>query len=230
MMISGSTSVMRQLIRRGVFACTLLLCLFLVGCGSEKKVTRVDTGLVTDFSGRWNDTDSRMVAETMIKEMVSRPWLENFSRAAGRQPVVIVGSVLNKSNEHINVQTFITDLEREMTNSQQVTFVAAKTERDEIREERRDQAVHAREDTQKGPGREIGADFMMKGYISNILDEGDGTKAVYYQVDLDLIDLKNNVKSWYGQKKLKRSLRKNDFFFRLFFCLFLMCNSGSLSV
>lgn len=203
----------QPLLRCSILVCTLLMILPLAGCGKEKKITRVDTGLVTDFSGRWNDTDSRMVAETMIKEMVSRPWLENFSQSHGRQPVVIVGSVLNKSNEHINVQTFITDLEREMTNSQRVTFVAAKSERDEIREERRDQAVHAREDTQKGPGQEMGADFMMKGYISNILDEADGTKAVYYQIDLDLIDLKNNVKSWYGQKKIKKIIEKKRFLF-----------------
>ncbi|MCE7978506.1 MAG: penicillin-binding protein activator LpoB, partial [Nitrospira sp. NTP1] len=32
------------------------------GCGHETKVTRVDTGTVTDLSGRWNDTDSQMVA------------------------------------------------------------------------------------------------------------------------------------------------------------------------
>ncbi|MGB0910386.1 MAG: penicillin-binding protein activator LpoB [Nitrospirales bacterium] len=197
----------------GASLCLVLMLIALPGCGSGKKVTRVDTGVVTDFSGRWNDTDSRMVAETMIKEMTSRPWLDNFSQAKGRQPVVIVGSVLNKSNEHINVQTFITDLEREMTNSQKVTFVATKSERNEIREERRDQAVHSKEDTQKGPGQELGADFMMKGYISNILDEGDGTKAVYYQVDLDLIDLENNVKSWYGQKKIKKVIEKKRFLF-----------------
>ena len=187
--------------------------LVLPGCGKEKRITRVDTDVVTDFSGRWNDTDSKMVAETMIKEMVNRPWLQNFTRSKGRQPVVIVGTVLNKSNEHINVQTFISDLEREMTNSQQVTFVADKSERNEIREERRDQAVHSKENTQKGPGQEIGADFMMKGYISNILDEADGTKAVYYQVDLDLIDLENNVKSWYGQKKIKKLQEKGGFGF-----------------
>ena len=203
--------------RRHVGLC-LLVCvsaMFLAaaGCGSEKKVTRVDTDVVTDFSGRWNDTDSRMVAETMIQEMVSRPWLDSFSRTKGRQPVVIVGSVLNKSNEHINVQTFITDLEREMTNSQKVTFVAAKSERNEVREERLDQAIHSREDTQKGPGQEIGADFMMKGYISNILDEADGAKAVYYQVDLELINLENNTKPWYGQKKIKKVIEKKRFLF-----------------
>ncbi len=195
------------------FGLLVVAILILPGCGKEKRITRVDTDVVTDFSGRWNDTDSKMVAETMIKEMVTRPWLPNFTRSKGRQPVVIVGTVVNKSNEHINVQTFISDLEREMTNSQQVTFVADKSERSEIREERRDQAVHSKENTQKGPGQEIGADFMMKGYISNILDEADGAKAVYYQVDLDLINLENNVKSWYGQKKIKKIIEKKRFLF-----------------
>ena len=192
----------------------LPICLFWVqGCGKETRVTRVDSEVVTDFSGRWNDTDSQQVAETMVKEMTAQPWLGNFTRDNGKPPVVIVGTILNRSHEHINVNTFISDLQRELTNSQKVTFVASKGERDEIREERRDQAVHALEETQKGPGREIGADFMMKGAISTIQDESDGVKAVFYQVDLDLIDLQNNVKSWYGQKKIKKVIERKRFLF-----------------
>ena len=178
------------------------------GCGHETKVTRVDTGTVTDLSGRWNDTDSQMVAEAMVKEALSNPWLGNFTKGKNRQPVVIVGTVLNKSHEHINVQTFVNDLERELTNSQRVTFVAAKGERDEVREDRREQAVHAREDTQKAPGKEIGADYMMRGSIATILDEQDGAKAVFYQIDLEMVDLENNVKSWFGQKKIKKVIEK----------------------
>lgn len=178
------------------------------GCGHETRVTRVDTGVVTDLSGRWNDTDSQMVAEAMVKEALANPWLGNFTKGKNRQPVVIVGTVLNKSHEHINVQTFVNDLERELTNSQKVTFVAGKGEREEVREERREQAVHAREDTQKAPGKEIGADYMMRGSIATILDEQDGAKAVFYQVDLEMVDLENNVKSWFGQKKIKKVVEK----------------------
>jgi hypothetical protein len=180
----------------------------LAGCASETKVTRVDAGVVTDLSGRWNDTDSRMVAETMVKEALEYPWLNNFSQAHRRQPVVVVGTVLNNSHEHINVQTFISDLERELTNSQKVTFVAGKGEREEIRTERKEQAVYAREETQKSPGKETGADYMMKGTIATILDEADGTKAVFYQVDLQLIDLESNAKVWFGQKKIKKVVEK----------------------
>jgi hypothetical protein len=149
-----------------------------------------------------------MVAESMVKEALEYPWLNNFTASKNRQPVVVVGTIVNSSHEHISVQTFVTDLERELTNSQKVTFVAGKGERDEVRTERKEQAMFAREDTQKAPGKEIGADYMMKGTISTILDEADGTKAVFYQVDLQMIDLESNAKVWYGQKKIKKVVEK----------------------
>ncbi len=205
-MFEGVVSVIRITFRSvPLFVCVLLAA---AGCGHEVKVTRVDAGVVTDLSGRWNDTDSRMVAEAMVKEALEYPWLGNFSKAKQRQPVVVVGTVVNNSHEHINVQTFITDLERELTNSQKVTFVAGKQEREEVRAERKEQAVYAREDTQKAPGKESGADFMLKGTIATIVDEADGTKAVFYQVDLQMIDLESNAKVWYGQKKIKKVVER----------------------
>jgi hypothetical protein len=86
--------------------------------------------------------------------------------------------------------------------------VAGKGEREEVRDERKEQAMYAREDTQKAPGKEIGADYMMKGTIVTILDEADGTKAMFYQVDLQMVDLESNAKVWFGQKKIKKVIEK----------------------
>jgi uncharacterized protein (TIGR02722 family) len=193
---------------RGRIGLVALALLSLAGCAQETKVTRVDSEVVTDLSGRWNDTDSRMVAESMIKEALEYPWLNNFSSSKHRQPVVVVGAIMNNSHEHIDVNTFVADLERELTNSQKVTFVAGKGDREELRTERKEQAIHAREDTQKAPGKEIGADYMMKGTIATILDEAEGTKAVFYQIDLQMVDLESNAKVWYGQKKIKKVVEK----------------------
>ena len=193
----------------------LLFCagIWLTGCASGTTVTRVDETVVTDISGRWNDTDSKQVAEEMIRQSLASPWLDNFTRAKARQPVVVVGTILNRSHEHINVQTFVTDLSRELTNSQKVTFVVGKGEREEVREERKEQAAFAREDTQKAPGKEIGADYLLRGNISTILDEAGGIKAVFYQVDLEMVDLENNVKSWFGQKKIKKIVERKKTIF-----------------
>ena len=201
-------SIMTQRIQWNKPAVLMCLLVGLTACGGETRVTRIDAGVVTDLSGRWNDTDSRIVAESMVKEALEYPWLNTFSQSKRRQPVVVVGTVLNSSHEHINVHTFVTDLERELTNSQKVTFVAGKNERDEVRSERKEQAMYAREDTQKAPGREIGADYIMKGTIATILDEADGTKAMFYQVDLQMVDLESNAKVWFGQKKIKKVIEK----------------------
>ncbi|MEE8612796.1 MAG: penicillin-binding protein activator LpoB, partial [Nitrospirales bacterium] len=61
---------------------------------------------------------------------------------------------------------------------------------------------------QKAPGRELGADYIMKGQISTIQDESDGIKAVFYQVDLELVSLADNVKSWIGQHKIKKVIER----------------------
>ena len=206
---SRTRSPFSRRIELGLVAALLLLC---SACGSATRVTRVEPTMVTDFSGRWNDTDSRAVAETRVSEAVKYPWLETYRRAKGRAPVV-VGSIANRSHEHVNMHTLVADLERALTNSQQILFVAGKGEREELREERREQAVYAREDTQKSAGKEIGADFLLRGSFSSILDESGGTKAIFYQVDLELVDLEGNVKAWFGQHKIKKILERRQTMF-----------------
>jgi len=78
-----------------------------------------------------------------------------------------------------------------------------------LREERVDQAQHAADETVKGPGKEIGADYMLKGTINTILDEAKGTKVIFYQVDLELIDIEKNIKVWFGQKKIKKIIERS---------------------
>jgi PBP1b-binding outer membrane lipoprotein LpoB len=86
--------------------------------------------------------------------------------------------------------------------------VASKSEREEVREERQDQQSQSSQETAKGLGKEIGADYMLKGSINSILDESGGVRAVYYQVDLELFDLEKNLKVWAGQKKIKKVIEK----------------------
>ena len=183
-----------------------ILLVLLSGC--SKTVTRVDADSVTDLSGNWNDTDSRLVAEEMIQDVLSRAWLPNFSRAQGKSPTVIVGTVRNLSHEHINTRTFIADMERELINSGQVEFVASAVDRQEVRDEIKEQDLHASEETRKEMGQEIGADFMMQGSINSIVDAISGEQARFYQIDLTLIELGTNRKVWVGQKKIKKTVEK----------------------
>ncbi len=193
---------------------TSLLPLFgfvflLAGC--NPTVTRVDSDTVTDLSGNWNDTDSRLVAQEMIQDVLSRSWLTKFNRSKGRAPTVIVGTVRNLSHEHINTRTFVADMERELINSGEVEFVASAQDRKEIRSEVKDQDLNASETTRKSMGNEVGADFMLQGSINTIVDAVSGEQARFYQIDLTLIELGTNRKVWVGQKKIKKTVEKGGF-------------------
>jgi len=185
------------------------LVLALGACGT--KVERISTDEVRDLSGKWNDTDSQLVSKEMISDVLAQPWLQNFEQQHSKQPAVIVGTIRNLSHEHINMGTFVGDMERSLINSGKVEFVASNEQRDEIREERKDQDINAREDTRKAMGMEVGADFMLKGEINTILDTQGKEQVRYYQVDLTLISLVDNRIVWVGQKKIKKFVTQRSF-------------------
>ncbi len=189
-----------------------LLCFsfFLTGCAeTPTKVERISADEVTDLSGQWNDTDSRLVSEEMVMDMLARPWIENHRRQYSAKPAVIVGYIRNLSHEHINVKTFINDIERELINSNQVDFVADSEEREQLRYEREDQDLNASEASRKAMGQELGADYMLLGSINTILDGAGTTQVTYYQVDLKLTSLTDNRTMWIGQKKIKKRIENS---------------------
>ena len=187
----------------------VVLLLLLVSCGTSVK--RMDSEQVKDLSGAWNDTDSRLVSEEMIKDALARPWLRDYTRKHREPPAVIVGDMRNLSHEHINLNTFVADIERAMIQSGKVRFVASSIERQPVREERRDQDLNASEATRKPMGQELGADFMLQGTINTIIDVSGKTQVRYYQVDMTLINLTDNQKVWIGQKKIKKLVKKSGF-------------------
>lgn len=180
----------------------VLLVAVLASC--SRHVTRVSESSTIDLSGRWNDTDSRLVAEEMVKDGLSRVWLSDFTNAKNDKPTVIVGVIYNKTSEHISTETFIKDIEREFINSGQVRLVQGGEARDQLRTERGDQQEFSSAQTMKKWGREHGADFMMTGSVNSITDQYKKEKVIYYQVDLELSSLETNEKVWIGNKKIKK--------------------------
>lgn len=191
------------LVKAQIFVVASLLAF---GCApvQQHSVTRIDPNQQTDLSGRWNDTDSRLVAEEMAKDALGRAWRGNFVNSHKKNPTVIVGVITNKSHEHIEAETFIKDIQREFINSGLVRVVQNSELREALRKERGDQQQFASPETQKKFGRELGADYMIFGTINSIVDTYQSKKVVYYQVNLELADLETNELVWIGEKKIKK--------------------------
>ncbi len=192
------------------YLCFIVASFLLIGCSSSRQVSRVSTDTDIDLSGKWNDTDSRLVAQQMVSSLTTKPWLEDFVSRNSKKPTVIVGTVRNLSSEHIQTDAFIDDIERELVNSGKVTFVAGKKERQEVREERLNQQSNATEETAKKLAAETGADYMLQGSIKDIVDRVEGKEVKFYQVDMVLIDLQSNEKVWMDTKKIKKVIERSS--------------------
>ncbi len=186
----------------------------LAGCApAPSKVLRVDPNTQVDLSGKWNDTDSRMVSDEMIPTCLNGAWAGDFMEYAGRLPVVMVATVYNKTDEHIASDTFINDLERAFIDSKRARVVQGGAELDEIRAIRQGQASFTDPAVRDYLKKELGVDYVLQGVINKITDVDANRKVYFYQVDLELTDLNTIEKVWIGQKKLKKYVEKGFYTF-----------------
>jgi len=167
----------------------------------------MDSDTDKDLSGRWNDGDSRRVAEEMITDALSRPWINKYEEA-NKVPTVKVGRIVNKSHEHINVETFTKDFERALLNSGKVSFVATNSEVGQLRAEMENQQEFASATTRSDMGEEQGAEFMLVGSINTIVDREGKRSVIFYQVNMELIELESTRKVWIGDKKIKKYVER----------------------
>lgn len=187
----------------------LALVVMMTGCKST-KVERVSPDTITDLSGYWNDTDVRIVAESLISDCVNAPAITNYIRNNNALPVVIVGNFRNDSDEHIDTSILTKKFETALINSGKVDFVASSSERGELRQEREEQQTWASEDTAKRLANETGADFMLIGSVKTMVDQMNNTSSRTYWVYAELIDIESNRKLWLGENsEIKKVITKS---------------------
>ena len=194
--------------------CVTGLALALTGGCVSMKVTRIEPSAVTDLSGRWNDTDSRLVANQLVEQSLADGWARRYADAhGGDAPTVIIGTFQNKSSEHIPVGTFVNDVEKALIQTGAARVVAGGDERQGLRDERKDQQQNARADTRAHPGQELGARYALTGELQSIEDVDGRERVVYYQVDAAIVDLETNTKVWVGQHRIKKYIERARYAF-----------------
>lgn len=182
---------------------TIVAGLFIFSC-SQRTVTRVDPDQQIDLSGRWNDTDSRMVAKTMVQQFLNSPRYESYAAEKGGTPAIIVGYINNKTSEHIDADNYIKKFEMEIFNSGLADLVESREFRERLREERADQQEFSSPETAASWGKEYGADLMLFGTMTSETDSYNDEKVVNYITTLYLTDLETNKRVWYGQEEIKK--------------------------
>ena len=183
----------------------LLIAFAIVSC--SRSVTRIDPNTQIDLSGRWNDTDSRKVADQMIHDLFTSDLFKKYADGLGRKPVIIVGMIANKTSEHIDAGNYVKKFELVIHNSGLADLVESDSFRDKIRQERAEQQDFADPATVAQWGKELGADVMLFGEMNSETDVYNNKRVVNYITTLFLTDIETNKRIWYGQNEIKKFVK-----------------------
>jgi penicillin-binding protein activator len=185
---------------------SLIILFSIVGC-STRTVSRISPDESIDLSGRWNDTDSRLVAEKMIGDILENERYKEYAKAKGKRPAIIVGDIQNRTSEHIDAANYIKRFEIAIFNSGLADLVESDDFRDKLRQERAMQQEFASPETAAQWGKEIGANLMLFGEMTSETDVLDRRRVVNYITTLYLTDVETNRRVWYGQHEIKKFIR-----------------------
>lgn len=185
----------------------LVLLMLFICLSCARSVSRVNPDQSIDLSGRWNDSDSRQVANKMINELMASEKFKEYVKASGKKPAIIVGLVRNKTSEHIDSDNYIKKIELAIYNSGVAELVESATFRDKLREERAQQQDFASAATMSKWGEEVGADLMLFGEMTSETDTYNKKRVVNYITTLFLTDMETNKRIWYGQEEIKKFIK-----------------------
>ena len=182
------------------------LAVVLASCASSGGVQRVDSSTQTDLTGFWNDTDVRIVCETLINDCLASPRVDQAIKAmGGKTPTVLVGTFKNDSMEHIDTSIITSRMETTIFNSGVMDFVAGGSNRAELRAEREDQQSNASESTAAALANETGADFMLFGTVKTMVDKAGNQTVRTYFVYAEMTNIETNQRMWMGENsKIKK--------------------------
>lgn len=188
----------------------IIASVFICFSCASTKVERVDVNTIVDLNGYWNDTDVRIVCESLIDDCISSPRINAFEATKGRVPYVIVDRIRNESDEHMDTEIVSNKIALAIINSGKMEFVSSKKQRESLRQEKLDQADYASENSAKSIGNETAADFMLMGSVKTIVQTSGNKSVRTYYVSIELQDIETNRIVWMGENSsIKKVITKS---------------------
>ncbi|HVK62568.1 MAG TPA: penicillin-binding protein activator LpoB [Bdellovibrionales bacterium] len=179
-----------------------------VGCGPKAFVKGEydEVDRENNMNDQWSETDMQKVVNDLVAGMVA-------SRAiagAKKPPTVMVTKLQNKTSEHIDTQNIMDMVRAELSRGGRVQFVDKEAREDVADEYNYQNSGMVSQETKKGPGGQIGADYIVNGRLDSIVQEVGKDKTVYYKVTLNITNLKTNIIEWTDYKQIRKKYRKQS--------------------
>jgi uncharacterized protein (TIGR02722 family) len=185
-----------------------LMSLSLVNCGPKAFVKGQydDPQRENLMDDQWSETDMQKSVETMVASLIAHPAIST----AKTPPKLMVTQLQNKTSEHIDTQSVMDMVRVDLSKTGKVSFIDKEARQDISEEYNYQNSGMVSGETKKGPGGQIGADYIVNGRLDSIVKEVGKEKTVYYKLTLNLTNLKTGEIAWTDQKQIRKAYKKKS--------------------
>ncbi len=180
------------------FNIILSIMIFIIGCSPASKTEK--NQIIPAKIIVWDEIDSEIIADSLISISLQSDWNKNFSKK--RKPIIVVGKIVSTSDEIIDVSLLAKDIERSLINSGEVTFIADKQKREDIRNDRKNKDDFTDEKKFIKYLKSLKSDFFISGNFNSIVDSTAIPVEKRYTLNAEIISTKNASVIWKGTQDI----------------------------
>lgn len=178
----------------------------LAAAGCVSKTQYGDAQAVETVNPDYGSTDLQMIAEKMVNSLLVTPIITQ----APDRPVLIMKGVENRTSEHIDTRTITDKIRTQLLKSGMVRFAVMGEENQAAVEQLKyQQSGLVDTSTARSIGKQVGAEYLLIGNIKSIVKTAGGTKDVYYQFTLNLLNIENGLIEWADEKEIRKTRERS---------------------
>ncbi len=182
----------------------------LSGCAAFRaNVSELDPNEQMHMKSTYDYSDMKKLTDDISADLLQA----NFLKSLTKTPIVIMGPLENRTQEHVDTKNITDRIRTLMTQSGKVQFVN-ETAREALKNEQGYQAANATAESSVAIGRQIGAKFMITGAFTEMESTSprqvrlSKTQANFYKMTINVVDLETGLNVDTLEKEIARKIRK----------------------
>jgi uncharacterized protein (TIGR02722 family) len=182
----------------------------LAGCAAFRASTQdVSVDEKVHFGANFDHSDMRNITEEVVDELLADPFLGDKDEP----PIVMIAGVQNRTSQYVDTKS-LTDRIRTLLFKAHAARFVNESRRTDLLNEQGYQAAHATPETQAAVGRQLGAQFMISGSLSEMKQTSPRQARVskqelkYYKLTMEVTDLVSGELVWTTEKEFARQASK----------------------
>jgi uncharacterized protein (TIGR02722 family) len=183
---------------------------YTTGCAAFRASTQaVNVEDEKHFTENFDHSDMRDITESIVGKLSSSSFINEHEEP----PLFIVAGVQNRTSQYVDTKNLTDRMRTILFKSNKAQFVNA-ARRADLLEEQGYQAAHATPESQTAVGRQLGAQYMLSGSLTEMKQSSpkqvrlSKQKLNYYKLTVEVTDLETGLLTWTDEEEFARQASK----------------------